>query len=260
MPTVKPYPGTQSILRAVAVLKQFDDTKPAWGLSELARAVGINKTTTFRLLSALESEGLVARAEDGEQYILGPEIISLAGHALRSNNMRAISRPTLEDLAAQTGETSSLEILTGREMLIIDEVVGEHLVGGLRQLGTRWPAHGTSTGLAILATWAADKQEAFLSHSLVAVTPATIVDAGELRQLLTRFAHQGYAVSDEMLEPGLIAIGAPVKDLQGQATAAISIYGPKSRLTPNRIPSLGQMIRDAACAISLRLGHREPQL
>ena len=254
--TTKPYPGTQSVLRAVSLLKIFDDERPEWSLTELAHEAGLNKTTTFRLLSALESEGLVARSDTSDSYILGSEIVVLGGRALRANNLRSVSRPRLEALAAITGETASLEVLSGSEMLIIDEVMGEHLVSGVRSIGTRWPVHGASTGLALLAFWPEDEQETFLQNPLPPITPRTIIDADKLRDLLCEIAEQGYAVADEMLELGLIAIGAPLYNYDGRVVAAISIFGPKLRLTDETISVKGELVRDTAVQISALLGYR----
>ncbi|MBK7896266.1 MAG: helix-turn-helix domain-containing protein [Anaerolineaceae bacterium] len=78
-PRPQPYPGTQSVLRAMSLLKAFDDERREWGLAALAREVGLNKTTTFRLLTALESEGMVAKRPSTETYTLGPEIVVLGG-------------------------------------------------------------------------------------------------------------------------------------------------------------------------------------
>lgn len=254
--SAKPYPGTQSILRAVALLKCFDDQHVEWSLADLTRVLDLNKTTVFRYLSALESEGLVARKDAGENYVLGPEIVTMAGYALRSIDMRSSARLTLEQLAEETKETASLEIVSGDEMMIIDEVVGEHLVSGVRSLGTRWPLHGTSTGLAIVATWPPEKREFFLQSNPAPITPQTVTEPEALRALLGQFSSQGYAVSDEMLEPGLVAVGAPLLNFDGHVEAAISIYGPKSRLDEQRIQSVGILVRDAAMNISSRLGHR----
>jgi DNA-binding IclR family transcriptional regulator len=242
----KPYPGTQSVLRAVALLKCFDDEHPQWTLSDLSRTLGLNKTTVFRLLSALESENFLSRSEGGESFILGPEIITMAGFALRNIDLRASARSDLEQLAETTGETTSLEMVSGNEMLIIDEIVGGHLVSGIRSLGTRWPLHGTSTGLSILAVWPRMKRETYLNRKLEAITSNTIIEWQVLNDLLDRFAEEGYAVSDEMLEPGLVAIGAPLFDHDGHTEAAISIYGPKSRLDENRIIAVSSQVRDAA--------------
>ena len=82
----EPYSGTQAVQRAVSLLKLFNDAKPEWGLTEMARAAGLNKTTVYRLLTALASEGLVARNPAGEGYRLGPEAIAIGARALRSND------------------------------------------------------------------------------------------------------------------------------------------------------------------------------
>ena len=252
----KPYPGTQSVLRAVSLLKVFDDEHREWNLTELAHEAGLNKTTTFRLLSALESEGMVARSETGECYVLGPEIVVLGGRALRANNLRRVGRQRLEALAAITGETASLEVLAGSEMLIIDEVMGEHLVSGVRSIGTRWPVHGASTGLALFAHWPEDEREAFLQKGLAPITSKTITDPDELRDLLCEIAGQGYAVADEMLELGLIAIGAPLFNYDGRVVAAISIFGPKIRFGEDAISAKGELVREMAGEISTLLGYR----
>jgi len=252
----KPYPGTQAVLRAVALLKVFDDAHPAWALNELAQKTGLNKTTTFRLLSALESEGLVARGPGGETYTLGPEIAVLGGRALRRNNLRTVTRPELEALAAATGETASLEILADDEILIIDEVLGEHLLSGTQSLGTRWPIHATSTGLALLAFMRETRRERLLQRPLLPVTSHTITDLTALRAHLEQIRAQGYAATDEMLELGLVAIGAPLYNHDGQVVAAISVFGPKLRLTSERIPVIGRLLQETAVRISAQLGYK----
>jgi DNA-binding IclR family transcriptional regulator len=242
----------------MALLKTFDDNRPSWRLSELAREVGLNKTTTFRLLSALESEGLLIRAQDGESYVLGPEVVVLGGRALRANNLRALVRPELERLAAQTGETTSLEVRAGSDVLVVDEVLGDYLMSGVQTIGSRWPLHATSTGLALLAFMPQAERERLLAMPLAAVTPQTITDPGRLARELAAIRRQGYAVANEGLEAGLVAIGAPLYNHDGEALAAISVAGPKLRLTAARAAEIGSLVAAAAAGISLRLGYRSP--
>src|SRR6185503_19675793 len=99
MPIHEPYPGTQAVLRAVALLKAFTDSQPELGLTALARTAELNKTTAFRMLTALESAGLVVKDHETDSYRLGPEAIALGGRALRSNPLYLASRPELEALA-----------------------------------------------------------------------------------------------------------------------------------------------------------------
>ena len=110
--TTETYPGTQAVARAIALLKTFSDAQPEWGLRELAHATGLNKTTAFRLLAALEAEGLVARNTVSGGYRLGVELVALGGCAVRSNPLRAVSRPLLETLAQECDEAATLEAVS----------------------------------------------------------------------------------------------------------------------------------------------------
>ena len=252
----KAYPGTQAVRRAVALLKAFDDERPVWGLSELARETGLNKATAYRLLSALEREGMLDRAADGESYTLGPEVVVMGGRALRGNNLRAIARRELEQLAEETRETASLEILSGNEMLVIDEIAGGYLMGGVPNLGSRWPLHASSTGLAVLAYLPEPEAAGLLPRSLPRITPATVTGRDALRAELICTRERGYSVADETLEVGLVAIAGPIFNHDGLVVAAISIAGPKLRVSAELIPHIGERIRKAAGLVSSRLGYR----
>jgi DNA-binding IclR family transcriptional regulator len=250
------YPGTQSVQRAIALLKVFDDANPTWGLAELSRETGLNKTTTFRLLSALEQEGMVARAQDGERYVLGPEVVVMGGRALRTNNLRTLARPELEALAESTRETASLEILSRREMLVIDEIVGGHLMSGVPSLGSRWPLHAASTGLAVLAFLPEELTAELLPPTLRPVTSHTTTSRVALRHELAEIRERGYSIADETLEVGLIALAAPVYNHDGQVVATVSVAGPKVRLTPDCVPTIGAQVVATAERVSARLGYR----
>lgn len=254
MTTITPYPGTQSVVRAISVLKAFTDEHPEWSLTPLARELGLNKATTFRLLTALESEALLMRDPHSDKYRLGPAIVTLGGRALRGNRLRAVSRVELQALAAETNETASLEILQGAEVLVLDEVVGGHVMSGTQSIGSRWPAHATSTGKALLALLPEDRLRHTLPSTLPAITPHTINGWDVLLSDLAATRRRGYAVAREELEIGLLAIGAPVLDLDGEVIAAISIAGPTSRLTVERESSIGQHVCACARRISRRLG------
>lgn len=250
--------GTQAIQRAIALLKAFDDQRPAWGLSELARETGLNKATAHRLLAALEREGLLGRAADGERYVLGPEIVVLGGRALRANNLRVVARPELERLADDTRETASLEILSGREVLVVDEITGSHLMSGVPSLGSRWPIHAVSTGQALLAFMPPEQAEALLPDVLPPVTARTITDRAALLAELAAVRRRGYSVADESLEVGLVAIAAPVYNHDGAVVAAVSIAGSKVRVTAECLPTIGERVRAAAARVSAQLGYRPP--
>ena len=252
----KPYPGTQSVLRAITLLKAFSDEHSEWLLSDLAQEVSMNKTTAYRLLTALESEGLVTRDPGSNAYRLGFGIVAMGGLVLRSNEIRSLCHPELEALATSTQETASLEVLSGSETLILDEVVGKHVMRGAQSVGTRWPAYATSTGKAILASLPADEIKKRLPEKLLALTPHTYSSLAMFDQELERTRVRGYAVANEELELGLVAVAAVLRNHDGEPVGAISLSGPTLRLTPDQIPNIGLLVCAKARHVSVQLGYR----
>ncbi len=252
-----PYPGTQSVARALSLLEAFTRERPEWGVRELARRVGLNKTTVFRLLGALEREGLVARNPSTDGYRLGPEAIALGARALATLDLRTEAREELEALARTTGETATLEVLAGSEVLILDEVAGPRVVGASPSVGTRWPVHATSTGKILLA-WAEERRADLFERAELAeparCTPSTISSRAELEAELEEVRRRGFAIAVDELEVGYAAAAAPVRDHQGDVVAAVSVGGPSARLRPERGEASVVAVRAAADRLSRRLG------
>jgi IclR family acetate operon transcriptional repressor len=252
----EPYSGTQAVQRAVALLKLFSDARPEWGLTELARAAGLNKTTVYRLLTALASEGLVARSQATEAYRLGPEAIALGARALRSNDLRKVSREYLEALARQSDETATVEVLVEEQVLIVDEVHSRKWLHASPSVGTRYPAHATSTGKVLLAYLSEADRKSLLRPPLAQPAQKTITSLTVLREEFARVRERGYAIAIGELEDSYSAIGAPVRDHEGRVVAAVSIGGLSSRLPPERLISdlLGPLL-EAAWGISKKMGY-----
>lgn len=259
--TTESVPGTQAVARAIGLLKVFTDAQPEWGLSDLAQVTRLNKTTAFRLLAALEAEGLVMRNPLSGGYRLGVELVALGGCAMRSNPLRAMSRPVLESLAQECDEAATLEVLAnthmlaGSHVLIVDEVSSRHPMGMSQDVGSRLPAHATATGKVLLAHLPADDLAALLRQPPVQLTEATITDVAYLRTQLEQIRRQGYAITSGELEPGFVAVAAPVYDRERQVVAAISIGGARLRLTPDRLPAVTALVQMAARQISRQLGY-----
>ena len=232
--------GTQAVIRAVGLLKTFSRNRPEQTLAELGDATGLTKTTAHRLLTALESEGLVARNPVTKAFRLGPAIIALGSQALASNDLRAIVEPELRLLAERTGETATLEVPLGGSMLIVAEVMGRHLVTVTAELGTRWPIHATSTGKAFLAALSEGQRKSMLVLPLSRRTPSTIVDIEKLERELEQVRERGYATAHEELEAGASAVGTALRSSLGTPVGGISLGGPTSRFTPEHVSSLAQ--------------------
>src|SRR5436190_12273124 len=227
------YPGTQAIQRAVAVLKAFGPDPAHLTAQQLSQRTGLNRSTVYRLLSALEHEGLVAADADG-RYRLGPDMAILGMLALRQLDLRALALPFMRTLAEQSGETIDLEVRHGAQVMIIEEVAGDYLLNASSNIGTLYPAHCTATGKLLLAALPADQLEPILAVELCACGPRSITHPAALRADMEASLARGYATAYEELEAYLHAVAAPIYDHQGHMAAALSISGPSARMPRRR--------------------------
>ena len=250
-------PGTQAVVRALSLLRAVGSADGECGLSKLATDHGLHKTTALRLLGALEREGFVARDGGAGAYRLGPTLIALGTQARGSMDLRAMAHPVLVALAAECGETATLEMLAGDEVLIIDEAHGRFLLGAKPEVGTRWPAHATSTGKVLLAAARHERpgDAALASRGRLArLAPRTITSRAVLGRALAKVWRAGHAISESEIEDNFVAIAAPVHDSRGATIAAISVGGPSARIPRSRHAALATLVCRAAADLSRRLG------
>jgi DNA-binding IclR family transcriptional regulator len=225
-------------------LKLFTNERPEMSLAELSRASGLNKTTTHRLLRALQSESLIDRNPATSAYSLGAGLMALGVQALASSDLRRRVRPVLRSLARETGETATLEIPFEDSMLILDEVAGSHVLGSAGNIGTRWPIHATSTGKAWLAFDESGIER--LGETLKPLTTKTLTDKEALQLHLAEIRRRGYAVTVDEIEEGFTAVATVIRGVLGDVQGALSIGGPTQRLTPARRAELGTALGRAA--------------
>lgn len=237
MSTFAPPQGAQSALRAIRLLKLFTPERREMLLGNVSQLAGLNKTTTHRLLRALQYEAMIEQDPASGAYRLGPGLMALGVQALSSSNLRIRVRPMLKRLAAETGETATLEVPIDDSMLILDEVTGGRVVGAAGNVGTRWPLHATSTGKVVIAFDESVKTR--LKDSLIAVTPNTIVRRSLLEQELGEIRRRGFSESVDELEDGLSGVAAIVRGSLGEVLGALSICGPTQRMTSARRSHLG---------------------
>ena len=262
--TPRSQSGTQAIERAFALLRSFTDVRREWTLAELSRTHALTKPTTLRLLGVLEREGMVQRTAPGGGYRLGPSAIEFGALAQRATDLPAAARPELVQLARVTGETASLEVLVGAQIMVLDEVRGRLRGSASEFIGARWPAHAAATGKVLLA--AAREEESpvwtrFLAGTarhLPRFTERTITSLARLERELAAVIRAGYATAVEELDLGYAALGAPVRDHSGRVVAAICLGGPAARLSTGRLPGLANRVMIAASRVSRQLGSSAP--
>lgn len=244
----RPPQGAQSALRALRLLKLFTADQPELTLAELSKAAGLNKTTTHRLLAALQSESLIERNPVTNGYSLGPGLMALGVQALASSDLRRRVRPVLRSLAQDIGETATLEVPFEDSMLILDEVAGSHVITATANTGTRWPLHATATGRAFMAF--DDSCIDRLSDDLLPLTPHTLTDKRAFQPELTRIRRCGYAVTVDELEEGFTAIATVIRGALGDVQGTLSIGGPTQRLNAKRRAEIGTTLVRVALRLS----------
>jgi IclR family transcriptional regulator, acetate operon repressor len=244
MNQTRPPQGAQAALRAVRLLKLFTVEQSEMSLAELSRASGLNKTTTHRLLRALQSEALISRNPATSAYSLGAGLMALGVQALASSDLRRRVRPALRALARETGETATLEVPFEDSMLILDEVAGKHVLGSAGNIGTRWPIHATSTGKAWLAFDDAGIDK--LALELKPLTSNTVIQRDAMQPQLAEIRRRGYAITVDELEEGFTAVATIIRGVLGDVQGALSIGGPTARLTVARRAELGISLCRAA--------------
>ena len=243
----------QSVDRAAAILEILARDGEA-GVTEVARELGVHKSTASRLLAALDRRELVAQDTARGKFRLGAGIVRLAGAASRRLDVVQESRAVCRALAQEVGETVNLAILSGRDALYLDQVAGPAALSPHNWAGQRIPLHATSDGKVLLAYLPEAELAECLTPPLARFTDRTVTGAEDFPRLLAEVRRQGYATAVEELEAGLTAIAAPVRNAEGSVVASVSASGPSFRIPPARIPALATAVRRAAAEVSRRLG------
>jgi len=246
--------AVRSVDRAAALLLALGDSQGEAGVTELARRLGLHKSTASRLLATLERRGLVEQDDESGKYRLGLVVIRLAERAERTLDLRALAMTELEHLARQTRETASLGVLDGDALLTVAQREGSYLAAVGDWTGRTSPLHCVASGKVLLSAMAERDVLRMVRHGLVAHTERTITELEPLLEELARVRRRGFAIDLGEYQPSICGVAAPVRDARGAVTAAVAIWGPALRIGPRRIPELAAHVRDAAEAISLRLG------
>lgn len=246
--------SVRSVDRAASLLLALGDFQGQAGVSELARRLGLHKSTASRLLATLQRRGLVEQDDETGKYRLGLVVIRLAGKAERTLDLGAIAMPELERLAKLTNETIGLGIRDGDRLATVAQAEGTDMAAIGDWTGRAVPLHCAAAGKVLLSALAEREILRIARAGLAAPTDRTITSLEALLEELSRVRRRGYAVAMGEFEVGLNAVAAPVLDARGTVVASVDVRGPAFRVTVPRIPELAAQAREAAAAISVRLG------
>jgi IclR family acetate operon transcriptional repressor len=220
-------------------------------LRELARLLGIPRSTIHRVLQTLEAKGMVTRV-DSAGYLIGEETRHL-GTLYRIKELPRIAEPILQEVHAQTGESVNLAIAQDDAMLIIATVQSSERLRTVSTVGTRDPFHASALGKAYLAALA-DEHLTKLKMPLIALSPKTITTRATLLRDLQRSRERGFSIDDEETLLGVRCVGAAILGEGKAPIGALSVMGPTSRLRPKEMKTMGTLVVRAAARISGLLG------
>lgn len=246
----------EALQRGLQVLSLFNRETSSLSLTEIKEAASLNKTTAFRIISTLETTGYLERDPETKRYRPGLKVLQLGFTAVSSLEFRQVARPYLRRLSQEVGETISLSVLDGMDVVYVDRVRNQQIVGILLGIGSRIPAHCGSMGKAMLANLPPEELARRLDQPLQACTPSSITDRAALEAELAQVRLQGYAFNDQELEIGLRAVAAPIWDNHNQVVAAINITGTVRTISYERMATeLASKVKETADQISQALGY-----
>ena len=249
----------QSVERAMAILLVLGQDEEGSRLTEVAHRTGLSVSTVHRLLTTLERQKFVQFDQSSSMWHVGRAAFTTGSAFVRQRNFVAPALAYLRRLRDLTRETANLGVIDDGEVLVLSQVESREIMRAITRVGGHVPMISSGMGKAILATYEpADINAIVANHGMRRFTANSLVRSKELWSQLDTIRAEGYAVDDEEFLPGLRCIAAAVYNQQGEALCAISVSGLAQRLTDERVPEIGRLVRDMARELTLALGGNMP--
>ncbi|WP_265518290.1 HTH-type transcriptional regulator BhcR [Nitratireductor luteus] len=249
----------QSLDRAMEVLKVVA-RGGGLSLTEIADVSGQSASTAYRILITLQKHRIVEFDEPAQIWHVGIEAFRIGSHFLGRTSIVEQSRPVMQHIMAETGETANLAIIDRGEVIFVSQVETHEPIRAFFRPGTRGPVHASGIGKALLAYLPRAQAESILKKGpLSAYTGKTIVSRETLAAEMVRIRAHGFAVDDEERTQGMRCIAAPIFNQFGEAVAGVSLSGPAFRITPGRDTEYGAVVRKAAEDITRAIGGIPPR-
>ena len=260
MKPAKAYSGTQSVVRALRLLKLFHAARPDLSFAQIQARSGLNRSTAFRMLTALEAEGMIERHPATEGYRLGPQIAALGQRATVTCALGDLARGEMTELAESTGALVVLGTLDGEQPVVhgkgeipaFSTAPGSE--GMVPRIGGGLPAHATSIGKVLLAHLSDFERAQILSCGLPRLTDKTLTNLERLNQDLDFIRTHGYGLSMEEMREDFSCVAVPVHDADGRVVAALGIGGPAQQLPRTMLEQWSEQLKAASACITRDLG------
>ena len=245
----------RTVHRAVEILELLASRGPL-GVSEISRALDLPKSSAHNILETLSDKNVLEKDTERNTYVLGSKLVELGNRAQENLEIQRVAQPFIARLNRDLDETVHLTILDHDEVLYLDCLESRKRLRTYSVIGVRAPLHCTAVGKAIMAHLDAGTVDRIIrTQGLAAFTSGTITTRTALDEELERTRKRGYAVDNMEHEEHLRCVGAPIRDYNGRAFAAISVSGPSQRITARAVPEIARKVVETAEAVSKRLGY-----
>ncbi len=247
--------GVQSVDRALSILETLAEDDEGYRLSDLAIRTGLSASTVHRLLATLEGRRFVQFDRAESKWHVGSRAFTVGASFARRRNFSAQAIPYLRKLRDLTRETANLAVVDDEFIIVLTRMESREIMRSLTQVGGRVAMVTSGVGKAVLATYSDEDVGAVIHHhGMPRLTEKSIVRPSDLFKELEKIRQQGFAIDDEEACMGLRCIAAVVYNDCAEPLAAISVSGMTSRLTDDRLPEVGQIVRDVAGELTVALG------
>jgi DNA-binding IclR family transcriptional regulator len=246
-------PRSPSIDKALNILELLSCQPQGLRMVDIARELGLAKSSTFITLEVLRARGYIDR-DDAGRHRLGLKLFEIGARVLQSLDLRQVARPHLEALSARTGLTSHLAVLDGNEVVYLDRVDGHGLVRFDTYVGKRAPVNLTAVGKAIAAYLPEDRLDEILRATFRRGTERAPALPFEFKNQLRAFRELGYMLEDEEEVSGIYCVAAPLHDMTGSVVGSVGVIGLKSALSVDGFERIGAELRRTNADISAHLG------
>ena len=241
-------------LRALKVVEVLAEARAPLAASEVAAIIGTERSTAYRMLMTLMEAGYVVRDARTRGYRLGYKLLSLTRGLLSNDERAEMIGDCLREISARTGETTHYSVLDRDQAVLVQRSKGAQLVAIDFQVGDRAALHCTSIGKLMLAYQGARLVDDVIRQGLVKLARNTITDPERLRSELRKIRAQGYAYDDFEFADDMRCVAVPVFESDNSLAGGISLSGPSSRFTTQKLRELRDCALEAAGRLSRKLG------
>jgi len=249
-----------SVHKTFAILEHFTAQKPHWGVTELAKEIGSNKSTVFRFLTQMLELGILDRDRHTDRYTLGLKLFELGNRVNLRSALVEKTHPQLVSVGRSIAETVHIGILKNHQVFYIDKVESPQGLKISSHIGSYSPAYATGLGKVLLAFLSEEEQDNTLAYlfdknEVMAYTKRTITDKLKMKTELKKVKRLKYAIDREEYEVGLICVAIPIFNQNQEVIASLSASGPSSRFEEDAVQHYVATLQMGAMAIQREIGN-----